>query len=254
MTSGTDKPTTQEAAAEFYMMIGYCVAEWAKVQDELFRICHAALRCPKEQAAIVFYRTPQLDARLTLTDELVRLILPKHTAGAHPHADLKFWNDILKQTRELSSSRNRIAHHPVELRSAAKYWNVSYWNVPPESWFEIYLSENEQLRGRSYLSTSSTVPLAIAAAFRPEVPPNRGLMYVRDQTGVACPIAISSTLLKCPNGIDDALHRNSPLQRPRAFRYPWQQFPLAAYPLHSSARLPCMQLLPALLAFDVWEA
>jgi hypothetical protein len=149
MTSGTDKPTTQEAAAEFYMMIGYCVAEWAKVQDELFRICHAALRCPKEQAAIVFYRTPQLDARLTLTDELVRLILPKHTAGAHPHADLKFWNDILKQTRELSSSRNRIAHHPVELRSAAKYWNVSYWNVPPESWFEIYLSENEQLRGRS---------------------------------------------------------------------------------------------------------
>jgi hypothetical protein len=150
MTSGKATPTTQEPAAdEFHKMIGYCIAEWAKVEDELFRICQLALRCPKEHAAIIYYRTPGLNARLTLTDELVRAVLPKHKAGAHPHADLKFWSDVLKQTQHLLPTRNRIAHHPVDLRSAAFYLDVSYLDVPPESWFEIYESQNEQLRAKS---------------------------------------------------------------------------------------------------------
>lgn len=141
--------TTQEVANDFHMMIGYCIAEWAKVEDELFRVCHAALRCPKEQAATVYYRTPQLEARLTLTDEVVRAVLPKHKPGDHPHDDLKFWIDVLKQVRDLVPTRNRIAHHPVEVRHAAFYADVSYLDVPPDSWFEIYESQNEQLRGRS---------------------------------------------------------------------------------------------------------
>jgi hypothetical protein len=138
--------TLQKAADDFHMMIGYCIAEWAKVEDELFRIFHAALQCPKEQAAIVYYRTPQLEARITLTNEIVHTILPKHISGAHPHDDLKFWDDIVKKKiHDLLSTRRRIAHHPVEIQRVA----IPDMDESPESWFEIYESQNEQLRGRS---------------------------------------------------------------------------------------------------------
>ena len=130
--------------------MGYCIAEWARVEDTLFEICHAALRCPKEQAAVVYYRTPQLDARLSLADELVKLVLPRHTVGQSPHDDRKAWDAILKQVRDLTPTRNRIAHHPVAPRSpGAFYLDVSYLDVPPATWFEIYEGANEQLRGRS---------------------------------------------------------------------------------------------------------
>jgi hypothetical protein len=105
----TPQKTTQEVADEFHMMIGYCIAEWARVEDELFRVCHAVLRCPKEQAAIVYYRSPQLRTRLELTDELVRAVLPKHKSGNQPHDDLKFWtDDVLKKINDLLPIRNRI--------------------------------------------------------------------------------------------------------------------------------------------------
>jgi hypothetical protein len=89
--------TPQKAADDFHMMIGYCIAEWAKVGDELFRICHTALQCPKEQAAIVYYRTPTIRSRLTLTDDAVRALISRHKSDGHPHDDLKFWDKVTKK-------------------------------------------------------------------------------------------------------------------------------------------------------------
>ncbi len=140
----------KDAADQFHMMMGYCIAEWARVEDNLFAICHAALSCPKQQAAVVYYRTPQLDARFSLVDELVRLVLPKHISGQPMHDDLKHWDAILKKFRTLTPMRNKVAHHPVAPRSASEFYSdVSYIDVPPECWFEIYEGANEQLRGRS---------------------------------------------------------------------------------------------------------
>jgi hypothetical protein len=168
--------TPQEAADDFHMMIGYCIAEWAKVEDELFRIFHAALQCPKEQAAIVYYRTPTIRSRLTLTDDAVSAILPRHKSGSHPHDDLKFWDRVVtKKICSLLETRNRIAHHPVEIRQAtishiatattpagsivanepdppvtSEAGDVAtFIGTVAESWFEIYESQNEQLRGKS---------------------------------------------------------------------------------------------------------
>jgi hypothetical protein len=143
------KSKTQEVADEFHMMVGYCIAEWARVEDELFRICHAAMKAPKEQVAVIYYRTPQLDARLTLTDELIRLALPRHKHGHQPHDDLRAWDKVLKQIRDLLPVRNQIAHHPVEWRQMPQYVDISFLDTEPESWFEIYESENERMRGRS---------------------------------------------------------------------------------------------------------
>jgi hypothetical protein len=67
---------------EFYMMIGYCIAEWAGIDDELFRIFQHCTGAKEQQAAIIYYRTPGLNVRLGLVDEIVRSVLPNRSQGA----------------------------------------------------------------------------------------------------------------------------------------------------------------------------
>ena len=78
----------QELADEFHMMIGYCVTHWARVDDELFRIFRHCVG-PNEQSAIIYYRTPGLDLRFGLTEELVLSLLPKRPAKSGSHERLR---------------------------------------------------------------------------------------------------------------------------------------------------------------------
>src|ERR1700685_4657373 len=50
----TESPpqTMQEQADEFHMMMGYCIAEWASVDDELFNIFQLCVG-RKEPSAII---------------------------------------------------------------------------------------------------------------------------------------------------------------------------------------------------------
>src|SRR6266478_5137133 len=75
-------PPTSESGAErdFLMWVGYCITTWADVEEKLFDVVWKCLQCPKEQAAIIYFRTPGLDARVTLADELVKNILPTRAA------------------------------------------------------------------------------------------------------------------------------------------------------------------------------
>ena len=63
--------------ATSHKWVGYCITPWADVEEHLFEICGKALACAKERAAIIYYKTPTVDARLSLTDELARSVLPK---------------------------------------------------------------------------------------------------------------------------------------------------------------------------------
>jgi hypothetical protein len=70
---------------EFHMMIGYCIAEWAGIDDELFRIFQHCTEAKEQQAAIVYYRAPGLNVRLGLVNEIVRSVLPQtHPGGEGP--------------------------------------------------------------------------------------------------------------------------------------------------------------------------
>lgn len=62
---------------EFLMWIGTCITAWAKVEEQLFGICEHCLGARTDRAAIVYYRTPTIDSRVLLVDELVRTVLPK---------------------------------------------------------------------------------------------------------------------------------------------------------------------------------
>lgn len=149
--------TMQELGDEFLQMIGNCITEWAAVEEQLFEICLMCLGSPRDRAAIVYYRTPSIDARLSLADELVKAALPKRTRkdGGHDHADVAHWRELEKECRGLLPVRNRIAHHPVGPRFMMRggFGSAGFLArgmEPPklttETWFEIYVSQNEQLR------------------------------------------------------------------------------------------------------------
>ena len=82
----------QELGEEFHLMIGECVAGWAHVDDELFRIFHHCVG-PLVQCSIIYYRTPGLDVRFALVDEIVGSVLPKRErrSGGHDHPSVKAW-------------------------------------------------------------------------------------------------------------------------------------------------------------------
>jgi hypothetical protein len=51
-------------ASAFFEALGRCIAEWAFVDEQLFLIFRDCIGL-HEQSAIIYYRTPGLDLRLT---------------------------------------------------------------------------------------------------------------------------------------------------------------------------------------------
>ena len=100
---------------QFYRQVGQCITTWAWVEDSLFSLCHATLGCHKERAAIVFGRTPTLETRLALTDELMRSVFPKEGRknGGHDPQIIKEWAEIQRSLLKLAPVRNAMAHRPV---------------------------------------------------------------------------------------------------------------------------------------------
>jgi hypothetical protein len=144
----SDPPKEWQALGdEFHMHVGYCIAAWAQVDDELFRIFRNCLG-PYEQSAIIYYRCPGLDVRLGITEELVQSVLPEpeRKSGGHDPPELKAWKQAVGDFRQLLAARRRIAHHPIAIRYQPFMAGISRAGEAPPSWFEIYVSQHEQLR------------------------------------------------------------------------------------------------------------
>lgn len=141
------------ASDQFHMAVGYCIAKWAQIEDQLFRLCWTALRCPPQQAAIVYFRTPTVDGRLALVSELIRTALPKKAKkdGGHDHADTKTWAQLEKDIRALLATRSRLAHHPVgghSFQHGIEVGDGDFASIGTSALFQSYVSEYEQWRGR----------------------------------------------------------------------------------------------------------
>lgn len=130
----------------FFSLVGYCITEWARVDDELFRIFQHCVGNPK-QCAIIFYRTPGIDIRIALTDEIVRSVLPlkDRKSGGHDHPSVKAWSEAIRGYKPLLSVRRRIAHQPADFRipGLIEGQDLDDNAVPI---FEIYTGKNERLR------------------------------------------------------------------------------------------------------------
>src|SRR5208282_2222336 len=145
--------TLQEMNDEFHMMVGECVTQWATVEELLFRTCRICLACTTEQAAIVYYRTPTIAARIELIDELLGLVLPPKDPkrGSEHHPDTKEWSGIKQRLKGLLSIRNRLAHEPVtiNIRLSTSDSDPVHRLLAEESSFAIYASRQQLTRAKS---------------------------------------------------------------------------------------------------------
>jgi hypothetical protein len=134
------------AYGEFYTLVGRCIGEWAHLEERLFKCCHECLG-PYEQSAIVYYKTPSLEARLTLVNELVTSVLPKHKPGEHPHQFVKIWDQLIKDIHKLLPVRRRVAHQPIsEISNYLGYLSVVVGMEDPV--FHVYGSRHERTRAK----------------------------------------------------------------------------------------------------------
>ena len=124
--------------------IGVCIKEWASIEHVLLQLCNLALKTTDKIASIVYFRTPSLDGRTKLTDELLLTILPAREKkdGGHDHRLVKEWTGIRKDIKNELAVRNKLAHWPlamsVELKittePASRYifaYPLSYTNNEP---------------------------------------------------------------------------------------------------------------------------
>jgi len=148
--------TWQELADEYHMMMGYCIAEWATIDESLFRIFRDCIG-PYEQSAILYYRIRGLETRLQATDEIVKSVLTKHNAGNHRHINVKMWNRIMDRFPDLLSVRRRIVHQPVSIQflpnrrvtmPSVNTEVFARYYAAPEPLFKSYMSRHEELRDR----------------------------------------------------------------------------------------------------------
>lgn len=144
-------PVRTAESAKFHMAVGYCITAWADLEEQLFKICAKSLGSSDVAAAVVYYRTPTLDGRLKLCDELVRIVLPPKTqkVGGKDHPGVAAWKKLRKRAEDLLRTRSRIAHHPVN-QFTISIKNLATGKIEYESSeLENYVSKQEQLRGRS---------------------------------------------------------------------------------------------------------
>jgi hypothetical protein len=150
--------TLSDEVSKFYELLGRCISAWAIVDDELFRIFRDCLG-PYEQSAIIFYRTPGLDLRLHLTDEIVRSVLPKpeRRSGSHPHRSVKSWKNLHSDFEALLSIRRRLAHHPVSNKydeyfafGQTAFGSAPFYSGQPiKRRLQVHVSDHERLREKS---------------------------------------------------------------------------------------------------------
>lgn len=154
MASSDDHSSPTDRHDELFKWVGICIKEWAKVEAHLFEVCHAVLKAERVQVAIIYYRTPTLDTRLTLADELLQTIVaataPKERARKLREL-AKVWKQLLADTRELLPTRNLLAHAPVHSVFHTE-WEQSEGadevEMVDSHWLEVATSEVERLRGR----------------------------------------------------------------------------------------------------------
>jgi hypothetical protein len=167
---------------EFMTLLGFCITAWAKIEEQLFKICELCLGARPDRVAIVYYRTPTVDARMKLVDELVGTALPTKTPGEHDHPDVITWSSIVKDAGALLHIRRRIAHHPVRAKinlPPGTYKPKAFWYLEPNSWLEIYESETERLRTGKELQPLKTDDLKKHAKALTEVG-NRFAQFRKD--------------------------------------------------------------------------
>lgn len=102
----------------FYLWIGKCIKRWASVEHVLFKMCDTCLDSRRRVVAVVFFRTPTLESKITLVSDLLDARFFPHgkRSGQHDPDEMKRWNKLEARLRKHLPLRNFIAHNPMSSR------------------------------------------------------------------------------------------------------------------------------------------
>lgn len=98
----------------FYEWVGRCIKRWADLEGYVYELADWAINGERSISAIVFFRTPSFEARLTLTSDLLKRSLrdEKRDREKEP-TNLERWTKLEKDIRALMDFRNALAHQPA---------------------------------------------------------------------------------------------------------------------------------------------
>jgi hypothetical protein len=122
----------------------------------MFELCKLVLKADPRHVSIIYYRTPNIDARLSLTSDLVETVLPQKERkdGGHDHPNVVKWDKLVNDTRNLLKERNQLAHASVGavISSRIQLGASSETGgrlISQNSWLQVFTNQNEQLRGKA---------------------------------------------------------------------------------------------------------
>jgi hypothetical protein len=153
----TDNPSPDMRHDEFFKWVGICIKEWAKIERELFDLCSIVLNADIKHVAIIYYRTPSIEGRISLTDDLLKTLWQKQP-GQHETTELRNWKEIRNVIRSLIPVRNLIAHAPINYNISVEVEVDQSGSGAPsgvrsqKSWIEIATSPQEMLKTGKRLS------------------------------------------------------------------------------------------------------
>jgi hypothetical protein len=145
-----DNPSPSKQYDEFYKWVGICIKVWATVEDRMFDLCKLILKADPKHVSIIYYRTPTIDAKLTLTTDLIETVLPQRErkSGGKDHPDVVKWNRLVKETKNLLKVRNQLAHASVGIVLGSRINVQDNTLISQDSWLQVFTGKNEQLRGK----------------------------------------------------------------------------------------------------------
>ena len=126
---------------EFHRLVGACIKRWAGIESAMFDICDLTLDAGRRLAAVVFFRTPNIESRLTLVSDLLyaRLLPNGLKSGEHLPPTLKRWEKIEQLVRDNIPFRNFVAHNPVTATHTGVYTGVP--GTTPEDYVTYFVWE-----------------------------------------------------------------------------------------------------------------
>ena len=94
---------------EYHLLTGLVVDAWERVEDELFRLCGWALDARPEQVAVIFGCVPAVDARLAVTDGLLRTAFDTPSSGSVPrNRPVAGWAKLCSRISALIAQRQPL--------------------------------------------------------------------------------------------------------------------------------------------------
>eukprot|EP01036_Dinobryon_divergens_P050706 gene50706-67883_t len=128
--------------------MGRAVSEWAFADEELFKIFRDCIG-PYEQSAIIYYKIQSLDTRMSLTDDIIRSILPKTKNGEQDAPSLIAWKAIKKAFTALLRQRSLVAHQQIHVQILASELDDRGDPTPTakfETALELFPNAHERLK------------------------------------------------------------------------------------------------------------